>query len=115
MNVGGHYVVRLNNTYFGAPVQSIAKIWIGTGQMWYKLPGSDVELTNPLNTWKIDVLACPPCGSTVQFPENDIVAYGFPSGTYYDGTTLYPGTGVFYCNTVWFTAPGRVQLNAPAG
>ena len=35
----------------------------------------------------------------VNFP-NDPELLGFPSGTYYDGSTIYPGTGDFYksCN-----------------
>lgn len=43
--------------------------------------------------------ALSPCGTLMSYDmvnsPNDPALYGFPSGTYYDYSTIYPGVGTF--------------------
>lgn len=57
------------------------------------------------------------CGTVLAFPRNDPKELGVPSGTYYDGTAVYPGTGYFFggisCGS-GVTMPGRIQTEFTA-
>jgi hypothetical protein len=53
----------------------------------------------------------PPCGTLLNFYQNDITQLGFASGTYYDGSTIYPGTGAFDMCAAQNPAPARIVNN----
>jgi len=109
--VGRKFFTSLNGTY-----TQVGKI--KDGSFWYKIPGQNGELSSKQSD--IEVLACVscpnganppfccvnqatnkdclidlPCGYLTSYPKNDPNINGFLSGTYQDGSKVFPGTGDF--------------------
>lgn len=87
-------VARFNYITPTGTFQTIGRVLDIT--LFYYEPGNTVE-TLTLGTF--EVLTCKPrpvtyeCGTLLQYTANDVTELGFDSGTFYDGSTIYIGTG----------------------
>lgn len=76
----------------GSIYQTIGRV-LGSTMYFYQPGERRVETT----TGAFEVLSCQKrdpelqCGTLLQFAVNNITELGFPSGTYIDGSTVYPG------------------------
>lgn len=96
LTVGGFMVGRTNFATTTGVFQTIGRVQNGT--LFYYQPSQNQEVSTS-NIF--EVLACQDkpttvkCGALLDFKTNNITEYGFASGVYIDGSTVYPGTANF--------------------
>ena len=87
-------VARVNYITPNGTFQTIGKV--KGNQAYYYKPGDGGET---VTSGDFEVLSCQPrdpviqCGTLLEFTANDITTLGFNSGTYTDGSVVYPGSG----------------------
>lgn len=102
--VGRFNYIQPNGTF-----QAIGKV--RDRKLYFHQPGDNSETTTE---GAFEVLTCQPrepvikCGTLLQFTANNITTLGFNSGTYYDGSTVYVGTGNF--DQCWSQNPGPARV-----
>lgn len=102
--VGRFNYIQPNGTF-----QTIGKVY-GRNLYFYQ-PGDNSET---ITDGAFEVLTCQPrepvikCGTLLQYTKNEVTTLGFNSGTYYDGSTVYVGTGNFAQCWSQNPAPSRI-------
>lgn len=102
-----NYIVA-NGTFY----QTIGRVLDIT--LYFLKPGN---LGETVALGAFEVLTCQPraintatCGTLLQFTANNITELGFNSGTYYDNSIVYVGTGYFFqCG--YYPGPARVTTS----